>query len=72
MDDVLISATLNRELACLQHMMTVARTGLLYLPRDLPSENPVSAIKFCNEQNILQRVLTAEAFQRMVSLSPND
>ena len=52
-------------------MMTVARKGLFYLPGGLPSENPVSAIKFFDEQNILDRVLTAEAFQRMVGLSPN-
>jgi integrase len=64
-------ATLNRELACLKHMFNVARKGLLQLPGGLPSENPVSAIKFLDETNILDRVLTAEEFQRMVDLSPD-
>jgi integrase len=64
-------ATLNRELACLKHMFNVARKGLLQLPGGLPSENSVSAVKFLDEHNILDRVLTAEEFQRMVDLSPD-
>jgi hypothetical protein len=62
-------ATLNRELAWLRHMVNVARKGLLLLPGGLPSENPVIAVKFLDEHNILDRVLTAEEFQRMVDLS---
>jgi hypothetical protein len=64
-------ATLNRELACLKYMFNVARKGLLQLPGGLPSENPVSAIKFLDEHNILDRILTAEEFQRMVDFSPD-
>ncbi len=63
-------ATLNRELACLKHMFIVARKGLLQLPGGLPSENPASAIKFFDEHNIRDKVLTAEEFQRMVAISP--
>jgi hypothetical protein len=64
-------ATLNRELACLKHMFNVARKGLLQLPGELPSENPMCVIKFFDEHNIRDRVLTAEESQRMVELSPS-
>jgi integrase len=67
----LTPATLNRELACLKHMFNVARKGLLHLPNGVPNDNPVSNVKFLDENNILDRVLTAEEFQRMVDLSPD-
>ena len=41
------------------------------LARGRPSENPVSAVKFLDEQNIRDRVLTPEEFQRMVGRSPD-
>ena len=63
-------ATLNRELTCLKHMFNVARKGLLNLPGGNPSDNPVSNVKFLDAHNILDRVLTAEEFQRMVNFSP--
>jgi integrase len=64
-------ATVNRELACLKHMFSVARKGLIHLPGGAPNENPVSSVKFLDEHNILDRVLTAEEFRRMVNLSPD-
>jgi integrase len=64
-------ATINRELACLKAMFNVARKGLLHLPRGVPNENPVSSVKFFDEHNIRDRVLTAEAFHRRLDASPD-
>jgi hypothetical protein len=63
-------ATVNRELACLRSMFNVARKGLVHLPGGVPTENPVSRVKFLDEHNIRDRVLTAEEFQRMLDASP--
>jgi len=63
-------ATVNRELACLRSMFNVARKGLVHLPGGGPNENPVSRVKFFDEHNIRDRVLTAEEFQRMLDASP--
>jgi integrase len=64
-------ATINRELACLKAMFNVARKGLLHLPSGVPNENPVSSVKFFDEHNIRDRVLTAEEFHRMLDASPD-
>jgi hypothetical protein len=64
-------ATLNRELACLKHMFNIPRKGLIELKGGMPSENPVSAIAFLDEQNVGDRVLTPEEFQRMVETLPD-
>lgn len=50
-------ATVNRELACLKHMFNVARKGLVPLAGGRPAENPVSAIRFLDEQNIRAAIL---------------
>jgi integrase len=63
-------ATVNRELACLKHMFNVARKGLIELKGGIPSENPVGPVTFLDEQNMRNRVLTPEEFQRMVDFSP--
>jgi integrase len=63
-------ATINRELACLGAMFNVARKGLLYLPGRVPNENPVSNVKFFDEHNIRDRILTADEFHRMLNASP--
>jgi integrase len=63
-------ATVNRELACLKHMFNVARKGLIELKGGVPRENPVSAVPFLDEQNVRDRVLTPEEFQRMVDAAP--
>ena len=64
-------ATVNRELACLKHMFNVGRKGLAHLPGGVSAENPVSTVKFLDEQNVRDRVLTPEEFQRMVNSSPD-
>jgi integrase len=64
-------ATINRELACLKHMFTLAHKGVLHLPGGVPAENPLRAIKLLEEQNIRDRVLNAEEFQRLVDVSPD-
>lgn len=64
-------ATLNRELACLKHMFNIARKGLIELKGGVPADNPVSPVEFLNEQNVRSRVLTPEAFQRMLDASPD-
>ena len=38
----------------------------MHLPGRVPSEDPVSAVKFFDEQNVQDRVLTREEFQRML------
>ena len=58
------------KLACLKAMFNVARKGLLHLPGGVPNDNPVSSVKFFDEHNIRDRVLTAEEFQRMFDASP--
>jgi integrase len=64
-------ATVNRELACLKEMFNVARKGLIDLKGGVPTDNPVSGVSFLDEQNVRDRVLTPEEFQRMVSVSPD-
>jgi integrase len=64
-------ATVNRELARLRSMFNVAGKGLIHLPGGVLSENPVSSVKFLDEHNIRDRVLTAEEFQRMLDASPD-
>jgi integrase len=63
-------ATINRELACLKTMFNLAVKGILPLPRGVPPENPVRAVKFLEEHNVRDRVLTAEEFGRLVDVSP--
>jgi integrase len=64
-------ATVNRELACLKEMFNVARKGLIALKAGVPAQNPVSAVKFLDEQNVRDRVLTPEEFQHMLKASPD-
>jgi integrase len=51
-------------------MFNTARKGLLHLPGSVPRENPVGSIKFLDEHNIRDRVLTLEEFERMLDGSP--
>jgi integrase len=64
-------ATVNRELACLKEMFNVARKGLIDLKAGVLAENPVGAVKFLDEQNVRDRVLTPEEFGRMLDISPD-
>jgi len=52
-------------------MFNVTRRGLIELKGGVPLENPVSAVTFLDEQNIRDRVLTADEFQRMLEVSPD-
>jgi integrase len=63
--------TVNRELACLKEMFNVARKGLIDLKGGVPTDNPVSGVTFLDEQNVRDRVLTPEEFQRMLGVSPD-
>jgi integrase len=64
-------ATINRELACLRHIFTLARKGVLQLPGGVPADNPLRAIKLLQEQNIRDRVLKPDEFHRLVEVSPD-
>jgi hypothetical protein len=64
-------AAVNRELACLRHMVNVARKGLIELKGGVPAETPVSAATLLDKQNGRNRVLTAAEFQRMLGTSPD-
>jgi integrase len=57
-------------LACLKHISDVARKGLIELKGGIPSENPVGAVSFLEQQNVRDRALTPEEFQRIVDFSP--
>jgi hypothetical protein len=59
-------ATLNRELACLKPMFTLARKGLIEVDGGAPTENPVSAVEFLEEHNIRHRTSTPEEFTRVL------
>ena len=48
----------------------VARKGLIELKNGVPPENPVSAVPFLDEQNIRDRILTPEEFERMLNAAP--
>jgi integrase len=52
-------------------MFNVARKGLIALKDGVLAENPVSAVTFLDEQNVRDRVLTADEFQRMLNVSPD-
>jgi integrase len=52
-------------------MFNVARKGLLHLPGGLPHDNPVGRVRFFDEHNIRDRILTAEEFHRMLNASPD-
>jgi integrase len=46
-------------------------TALLADECGMPGENPVSAVTFLDEQNVRDRVLTPDEFQRIVNVSPD-
>jgi integrase len=62
-------ATLNRELACLKTMFNLAAKGILHLPGGVPAENPTRVVKFLDEKNVRDRVLSAEEFRRLLDAS---
>jgi integrase len=46
-------------------MFNVGRKGLLHLPGGLPNENPFASVRFIDEHNVRDRVLSAEEFGRL-------
>lgn len=54
-------ATINRELACLKHMFTLAKKW------KMADENPVKEVQFFQEQQIEMRILTRDEIDRLVS-----
>jgi integrase len=51
-------------------MYNIGRKGLIDLKGGIPSDNPASAVKFLDEPNIRDRVLTRDEFDRMLGASP--
>jgi integrase len=58
-------ATINRELACLKRMFSVARKGLILLKGGVPATNPMAMVSLERERNERDRVLTPEEFARL-------
>lgn len=54
-------ATVNRELACLKHLFNVAKQRANFF-----AENPISKVKFLEENNQVERVLTLEEEERLI------
>ncbi|MGH7801027.1 MAG: phage integrase [Thermodesulfobacteriota bacterium] len=57
-------ATVNRELACLKHLFNIAKQKAKFF-----GDNPVSKVKFLEENNQVERVLTPEEEERLISES---
>ncbi len=57
-------ATINRELACLKHLFNIARQKNKFF-----GDNPVSKVKFLEENNQKERILTSEEEERLLSCS---
>ena len=55
-------ATINRELACFKHLFNIAKQKNKYF-----GDNPVSKVKFLEENNHVERVLSIEEEQRLIS-----
>mgnify|MGYP001773950704 CR=1 FL=1 len=55
-------ATVNRELACLKHLFNIARQRGKFF-----GDNPVSQVRFLEENNQIEKVLTVEEEQRLIN-----
>jgi integrase len=64
------TASINRELACLKRMFNVARKGLIVLKGGVPSDNPVASVTLEREHNTRDRVLSREEFDRLMAVAP--
>lgn len=58
-------ATVNRELGCLKHLINIAKRRNRFI-----GDNPVSEVKFLEENNRIERILTFEEETRLLSASP--
>jgi integrase len=66
----LTPATVNRELACLKRMFSVAMKGLIVLKGGLPRANPAAAVSLARELSERDRVLTPDEFCRVSQEAP--
>lgn len=57
-------STVNRELACLKHLFNIAKQRSRFF-----GENPVSRVKFLDENNQVERVLTPEEEDKLFAVS---
>ncbi len=53
-------ATINRELACMKHMYTIATRN------EMARSNPVKIVKFLREDNVIQRVLSRSDEEKLL------
>jgi len=58
-------ATVNRELACFKHLFNIAKQRTKFF-----GDNPVSKVKFLEENNQIERVLTLKEEERLIANSP--
>jgi integrase len=63
-------ATINRELACLKRMFSVARKGLIVLKGGISQNNPMASISMDRENNTRDRVFGKEEFDRLLAVAP--
>ena len=63
-------ATVNRELACLKRMFSVARKGLILLKGGVPQDSPMASINIDHENNERNRVFSKEGFDRLLAVAP--
>jgi integrase len=63
-------ATINRELACLKRMFSVARKGLILLKGGVPQDNPMASISRDRENHERDRVFSKEEFDRLLAVAP--
>lgn len=58
-------STVNKELGCLKHLINIAKKRNKFV-----GDNPVSQVKFLEENNQIERILTFEEEVRLLSASP--
>jgi integrase len=67
----LTPASVNREMACLKRMFTVAIKGLLVLEGGVSRENPAAPVSLEREHNERDRVLSDAEFQALMNAAPS-
>jgi integrase len=57
--------TVNRELACLKRMFSVAKKGLIVLKGGVPAQNPIANVSLEREHNERDRVLSVKEYGQL-------
>jgi hypothetical protein len=57
--------TVNRELACLKRMFSVAKKGLIVLKGGVPAQNPIANVSLEREHNERDRVLSVKEYDQL-------